>query len=149
MSKRPNDPRAIPVPSRRLARFGRLSAMTAGVAGNMALNGVAQMGRGERPSFQGLLLTPGNISRIADQLAKMRGAAMKIGQMVSMDTGDVLPPELAQIMARLRDDAHFMPPAQLKQVLNAQWPDKWLGAFTTFDVRPSRRPRSDRCIGPN
>ena len=136
MSKRPNDPRAIPVPSRRLARFGRLGAMTAGVAGNMALNGVAQMGRGERPSFQGLLLTPGNISRIADQLAKMRGAAMKIGQMVSMDTGDILPPELAQIMARLRDDAHFMPPAQLKQVLNAQWPDKWLGAFTTFDVRP-------------
>lgn len=110
--------------------------MTAGVAGNMALNGIAQMGRGQRPTVQGLLLTPANISRIAEQLAKMRGAAMKIGQMVSMDTGNVLPPELAQIMARLREDAHFMPPAQLKQVLNAQWPDKWLSAFTSFDVRP-------------
>lgn len=102
----------------------------------MAVNGVAQLGRGQRPSMQGLLLTPGNISRVADQLAKMRGAAMKIGQLVSMDTGDVLPPELAQIMARLREDAHFMPPAQLKQVLNTQWPDQWLRSFKSFDVRP-------------
>lgn len=102
----------------------------------MTVNGVAQLGRGQRPSMQGLLLTPGNISRVADQLAKMRGAAMKIGQLVSMDTGDVLPPELAQIMARLREDAHFMPPAQLKQVLNTQWPDQWLRSFKSFDVRP-------------
>lgn len=61
---------------------------------------------------------------------------MKIGQLVSMDTGDVLPPELAQIMARLRDDAHFMPPAQLKKVLSAQWQDGWLRDFAHFDVRP-------------
>ena len=110
--------------------------MTAGIAGNMALNGVAQLGQGRRPSMRGLLLTPQNITRVADQLAKMRGAAMKIGQLMSMDTGDVLPPELAQIMARLRDNAHSMPPAQLKQVLNTQWRENWLGAFQKFDVRP-------------
>ncbi len=102
----------------------------------MAWNGVAQLGQGQRPSMRGLLLTPRNITRVADQLAKMRGAAMKIGQLMSMDTGDVLPPELAQIMARLRDNAHSMPPAQLKQVLNAQWPENWLRQFKKFDVRP-------------
>lgn len=110
--------------------------MTAGIAGNMAVNGIAQLGRGQRPDMRNLLLTPRNISRVADQLAQMRGAAMKIGQMISMDSGEVLPPELAQIMARLRDDAHFMPPAQLKQVLNAQWPENWLRAFKKFEVRP-------------
>lgn len=110
--------------------------MTAGVAGNMAINGLSQLGQGQRPSMRDLLLTPQNMTRVADQLAKMRGAAMKIGQLVSMDTGEMLPPELAQIMARLRDDAHFMPPAQLKQVLNAQWPDNWLQSFRKFDVRP-------------
>jgi predicted unusual protein kinase regulating ubiquinone biosynthesis (AarF/ABC1/UbiB family) len=110
--------------------------MTAGVAGNMALGGVAQLGRGQRPAWRDLLLTPANVTRIADQLAQMRGAAMKIGQLVSMDTGDVLPPELSQIMARLRDDAHFMPPAQLKKVLAAQWHDSWLRDFARFDVRP-------------
>jgi predicted unusual protein kinase regulating ubiquinone biosynthesis (AarF/ABC1/UbiB family) len=102
----------------------------------MAVNGVAQLGRGQRPSMRNLLLTPRNIGRVADELAKMRGAAMKIGQLMSMDTGDVLPPELSQIMARLRDDAHFMPPIQLKQVLNANWPANWLRSFQKFDVRP-------------
>jgi predicted unusual protein kinase regulating ubiquinone biosynthesis (AarF/ABC1/UbiB family) len=136
MENKPTQARALPVPASRLARFGRLSSMTAGVAGNMAMNGIVQLGQGQRPSMRNLLLTPQNVSRVADQLAKMRGAAMKIGQLMSMDTGDVLPPELAQIMARLRDDAHFMPPAQLKQVLNAQWPDMWLTSFQTFDVRP-------------
>lgn len=110
--------------------------MTAGVVGNMAVGGAASLGRGQRPSMRDLLLTPRNVGRVADELAKMRGAAMKIGQLVSMDTGDVLPPELSQIMARLRDDAHIMPPAQLKKVLNAQWPDGWLRSFAKFDVRP-------------
>lgn len=130
------EPRALPVPSSRLARVGRLGSMTAGVAGNMALNGLAQLGQGQRPSMRNLLLTPGNVARVAEQLAQMRGAAMKMGQLVSMDSGEMLPPELAQIMARLRDDAHFMPPAQLKRVLNAQWPKDWLRAFSKFDVRP-------------
>ncbi|MBT8459063.1 MAG: AarF/ABC1/UbiB kinase family protein [Boseongicola sp.] len=134
-SKRSNA-RALAVPTGRLSRFGRLGSMTAGVAGSMALNGLQQLGQGQRPVMRDLLFTPSNITRVADQLAKMRGAAMKIGQLMSMDTGDVLPPELAQIMARLRDDAHFMPPAQLKRVLNEAWPENWLREFKSFDVRP-------------
>lgn len=128
--------KGLAVPASRLGRLSHLGAMTAGVAGNMALGGIAQLGRGQRPDMRSLLLTPANVGRIAEQLAKMRGAAMKIGQLVSMDTGDVLPPELAQIMARLRDDAHFMPPSQLKKVLSAQWHEGWLRDFAHFDVRP-------------
>ncbi|MEQ6201506.1 AarF/ABC1/UbiB kinase family protein [Sulfitobacter sp. HNIBRBA2951] len=128
--------KGLAVPASRLGRLTRLGSMTAGVAGNMALGGMAQLGRGQRPDWRGLLLTPANITRVADQLAKMRGAAMKIGQLASMDAGDMLPPELSQIMARLRDDAHFMPPAQLKKVLATQWHDGWLRDFKRFDVRP-------------
>jgi predicted unusual protein kinase regulating ubiquinone biosynthesis (AarF/ABC1/UbiB family) len=73
---------------------------------------------------------------VSDQLAQMRGAAMKIGQLMSMDAGDVLPPELSQILVRLRDNANPMPPAQLKRVLNAEWPVQWLRSFDKFDVRP-------------
>ena len=124
------------VPSGRLARLTRLGAMTAGVAGNMAVNGAAQLGRGQRPTMKALLLTPANMRRITDQLAQMRGAAMKVGQLMSMDTGDVLPPELTQILGRLRADAAFMPPAQLKKVLARNWPEGWLKGFERFDVRP-------------
>jgi predicted unusual protein kinase regulating ubiquinone biosynthesis (AarF/ABC1/UbiB family) len=35
------------------------------------------------------------MERIADRLSQMRGAAMKLGQLMSMETGDLLPPELA------------------------------------------------------
>lgn len=136
MDNEKSDPNALPVPSRRIARFGRLSAMTAGVAGNMALGGIAQLGQGKRPKMRDLLLTPRNVGRVADQLAQMRGAAMKIGQLMSMDAGEVLPPELADILARLRDNAHQMPGAQLKQVLSRQWPENWLRSFAKFDVRP-------------
>ncbi|MEL7116644.1 MAG: AarF/ABC1/UbiB kinase family protein, partial [Pseudomonadota bacterium] len=82
------------------------------------------------------LLTPGNVQRITDELAKMRGAAMKIGQMLSMDTGDVLPPELTDILARLRAEADFMPPKQLRQVLDREWGAGWIRQFQSFNVRP-------------
>lgn len=136
MDKKTAHSRALAVPSHRITRFGKLSGMTAGIAGNMALNGLAQFSQGQRPNMRDLLLTPRNINRVAEQLAQMRGAAMKIGQLMSMDSGEILPPELAQIMARLRNDTHFMPPAQLKQVLNTQWSDQWLKSFKRFDVRP-------------
>nr|MDJ0638803.1 AarF/ABC1/UbiB kinase family protein [Paracoccaceae bacterium] len=81
MSYSPRSSRPVPVPSGRLNRLSRIGTLAAGVAGNMALNGLAQISRGERPAARDLLLTPGNIQRVANELAKMRGAAMKVGQL--------------------------------------------------------------------
>jgi len=83
-----------------------------------------------------LLLTPGNVGRLADRLSHLRGAAMKLGQMISMDAGDFLPPELAQVMAGLRDNANHMPPQQLQKVLAAQWGKDWRTRFEWFEPRP-------------
>ena len=46
--------------------------------------------------------TSPRIEQLTRELASMRGAAMKLGQILSMDTGDFLPRELADILARLR-----------------------------------------------
>ena len=124
------------MPSGRMARMTRMGLMASSVAGDMAVNGLRELGRGKRPALRDLLLVPGNMRRIADELAHMRGAAMKMGQLLSMDGGDVLPPELAEVFARLRADAHFMPPKQLKKTLNTQWGDDWLRDVKRFDVRP-------------
>ncbi|MGP3698109.1 ABC1 kinase family protein [Rhodobacter sp. NSM] len=83
-----------------------------------------------------LILTPANVSRLAEQLSQMRGAAMKVGQLLSMDAGEMLPPELADILARLRAEAHYMPPQQLRSVLNAAWGTDWQRRFRSFNVRP-------------
>ena len=126
----------LPVPSTRIARMARLGGVAGGIAGAAALQGARAMLRGERPALPGLLLTPANIERLTGELARMRGAAMKLGQLLSMDSGDVLPPELAQIMARLRAEAHPMPPKQLRTVLDANWGPGWLSRFARFDTTP-------------
>ena len=130
------DPRAIAVPASRLTRMAQLGGLATRIAGNMAAGGAAQLVRGQRPSLSGLLLTPANARKVADQLARMRGAAMKMGQLLSMDAGEVLPPELAEILSRLRSDAHPMPGPQLKAVLTEAWGPDWLRRFQKFDVRP-------------
>ncbi|MEM9967983.1 MAG: AarF/ABC1/UbiB kinase family protein [Pseudomonadota bacterium] len=136
MTEPANPARPLNVPAGRLNRFARLGGMTAGIAGNVALRALGEVARGTRPDMRQLLVTPGNMRRMADQLAQMRGAAMKLGQLISMDTGDVLPPEVADIMARLRDQADFMPPKQLRKVLDHNWGHHWLTSFKHFDVRP-------------
>jgi predicted unusual protein kinase regulating ubiquinone biosynthesis (AarF/ABC1/UbiB family) len=113
--------------------FGRLAG---GVAGNVITEGARKLASGERPRMGDLLLTPANAMRVVDQLSHLRGAAMKLGQMVSMDAGDMLPPELAAIMARLRNDAHHMPPAQLDKVLIAEWGRDWRRRFAHFQAHP-------------
>jgi len=136
MADRSSSGRPVPVPSGRAVRLARLGSLATGVFGSVALNGARELARGRRPGLRDLVMTPANLRRVTNELAQMRGAAMKIGQLVSMDAGEVLPAELAEILARLRSDAHFMPPRQLKEVLNANWGKDWLGAFERFDVRP-------------
>jgi predicted unusual protein kinase regulating ubiquinone biosynthesis (AarF/ABC1/UbiB family) len=124
------------VPRGRLSRLGQFGRLASGVAGGMIAEGARRLADGERPAMRDMMLTPGNVARVADRLSHLRGAAMKLGQMISMDAGDMLPPELAEIMARLRDNAHRMPPRQLQQVLAQQWGQDWRKRFTRFGATP-------------
>lgn len=124
------------VPSGRLSRFGQFGRLAGGVAGGMLAEGARRLADGDRPRMRDMLLTPGNVNRIADRLSHLRGAAMKLGQMISMDAGEMLPPELAEIMARLRQNAHRMPPQQLQQVLNREWGKDWRPRFARFNASP-------------
>lgn len=124
------------VPAGRMRRMVALGGLAGGIGGRMLAEGAMRLVQGERPRLADLLLTPGNARRVTDQLAHMRGAAMKVGQLLSMDAGEMLPAELAAILARLRADAEPMPPAQLRRVLDGAWGPGWLSRFKRFDVRP-------------
>ena len=132
----PPDVKALAVPSGRWSRLARLGSLATGVAGGMLAEGARQFAQGKRPSVSDLLLTPSNARRVTDQLAQMRGAAMKVGQLMSMDAGDLLPPELGEILARLRADAKSMPMSQLVAVLNASWGEGWDRHFQQFSFTP-------------
>lgn len=124
------------VPAGRLARLSRFGALATKVAGSVVKNGTKQLAQGKRPKLSQLLLTPKNAMRVADQLANLRGAAMKLGQLVSMDAGDMLPPQLAEILAKLRQDAKHMPRQQLLAVLEKEWGENWRSRVREFNLTP-------------
>ena len=124
------------IPTSRVGRFARMARMASGVAGGMVAEGTRQLRAGKRPKARDMLLTPGNARRVAEQLSTMRGAAMKVGQILSMDTGEFLPRELADILARLRSDAKYMPPEQLLQVMTEAYGADWESLFYGFEMKP-------------
>jgi len=134
MSSKKNREKAVP--KSRLIRLGRVARMAGGVAAGMLGEGARQLGQGNRPKVSDLLLTPANAKRVAKQLSTMRGAAMKVGQLLSMETSDFLPPELAEILSQLRDRAFIMPRAQLEGRLVDAYGSQWLEQFESFDYNP-------------
>ncbi|KQN04073.1 ABC1 kinase family protein [Sphingomonas sp. Leaf25] len=124
------------VPTGRFARLSGFGRLAGGVAGGMLAEGARRLASGERPQLSDLVLTPANATRVADRLSHMRGAAMKLGQMISMDAGDVLPPELSTILSRLRNQGYRMPPQQLDRVLRGEWGNDWRRRFRQFDATP-------------
>tara|TARA_R110001592_G_scaffold57536_4_gene174650 strand:+ start:2969 stop:4288 length:1320 start_codon:yes stop_codon:yes gene_type:complete len=124
------------IPKGRLSRFGQLSSLAGRVAGNMFAEGVTEIAKGNRPRIKDLLLTPSNAIKVAEKLAQMRGAAMKVGQMLSMDAGDMLPAELTELLARLRSDAKSMPEKDLIKLLESQWGEGWQKNFKQFPLQP-------------
>ncbi|MFN9580136.1 MAG: ABC1 kinase family protein, partial [Novosphingobium sp.] len=118
-----------------LLRLSGLLPETLDVAPLLA-EGARRLAAGERPQLSDMLLTPGNALRLTEQLSRLRGAAMKLGQMISLDAGDLLPAELTAILARLRDSAHYLPPSQLNQVLIGEWGKDWRRRFARFEATP-------------
>lgn len=129
-------PEGLAVPGGRAARMLRFGSLVGGIAGGMMVDGVRQLAEGKRPRLSDLILTPANALRLTDQLSRLRGAAMKLGQLLSLDAGDLLPPELAAILAQLRAEARPMPARQLDKALTAAWGTEWHEKLASFERRP-------------
>lgn len=107
-----------------------------GLAAGAAAQGLKRLAQGQAPDFRGALLSAPNARRLAERLARLRGAAMKIGQMVSMQGEDLLPAEFAQALSVLRSQAAPMPPQQLRRVLGREYGTGWERRFAAFDHEP-------------
>lgn len=110
--------------------------MAGGVAAGMLSEGAKQLAKGNRPKVSDMVLTPSNAKRVAKQLSAMRGAAMKVGQLLSMESADFLPPELAEILSQLRDRAFIMPRQQLIESLEQAYGPDWEERFAHFEFTP-------------
>ena len=124
------------VTASRIGRLSLLGKLASGIVGGMVSEGARQLAQGKRPSLGNILLTPANAHRLTHRLSELRGAAMKLGQLLSMDSGQVLPPELSQVLERLRDGAHQMPSTQVTAVLQQAWGKEWQSQFKRFNLNP-------------
>ena len=66
----------------------------------------------------------------------MRGAALKIGQMLSIQDETVLPPEIQSALERVRAGADVMPRWQLEKQLTSQLGVDWVKQVAEFDWEP-------------
>ena len=90
----------------------------------------------KKPDLRSALVSKKNVTATVNTLKNLRGAAMKFGQLMSMDESIILSPDLAAVFAQLRSSGYSMTPSQLKKILNQSWGDGWLRNFKHFEVRP-------------
>ncbi|XP_032942548.1 atypical kinase COQ8B, mitochondrial-like isoform X2 [Catharus ustulatus] len=82
------------------------------------------------------LLSEATAERLVAALSRARGAALKLGQFLSMADSSVLTPQLQRILARLRQSAEPMPGWQSRAVLEAELGPGWQEQLQEFQNVP-------------
>ena len=87
-------------------------------------------------SLSSSVISEANAERLAEALCRMRGAALKIGQMLSIQDENILPPQIQSALERVRQGADVMPRGQLERVLANELGSDWQGRVAEFDYEP-------------
>jgi aarF domain-containing kinase len=82
------------------------------------------------------MFSAGNMERMVAKLSKMRGAALKLGQMLSIQDSNMLPEPIQQVLQRVQDRADYMPAWQRDKVLTDNLGPNWRDLFSTFNEVP-------------
>ncbi|KAI9837539.1 MAG: hypothetical protein M1819_007190 [Sarea resinae] len=120
------------------SRFGRIWHY-GGLATGMALGAVTESVRrvtGGEGSGGSLMLSPANMERLVAKLSRMRGAALKLGQMMSFQDSKMLPAPIQEVLQRVQDSADYMPASQRDKVLASNLGPNWRDLFSSFDEIP-------------
>jgi aarF domain-containing kinase len=131
--------RERPVPASslgRLASFGGL-AMNLGLgAASEAVQRVMNPGRARGPIAGSVFVTERNAQVLVDALCRMRGAALKLGQFLSIQDEGIIPKELVAIFDRVRQDADMMPAAKVEEIVARELGADWRTKIRSFEERP-------------
>ncbi|PWW78105.1 ABC1-domain-containing protein [Tuber magnatum] len=126
------------VPSSRLGRLFHYGGLAAGMAWGAAGESLRRATRGgDSGSTSGVMLSPANVERLVKKLSMMRGAALKLGQMMSIQVDSrMLPRAIQEVLTRVQDSADCMPPFQRDSVLESNLGSKWRDLFSAFEEVP-------------
>ncbi|XP_048120626.1 atypical kinase COQ8B, mitochondrial [Alosa alosa] len=128
------------VPATRLSRLINFGGLAVGLGlGTIAEVAKQSIGgkRSEKTAFlDSAILSEANAERIVETLCKVRGAALKIGQMLSIQDNSFINPQLQKIFERVRQSADFMPVWQMNKVLQEELGPGWREKLSSFEDRP-------------
>ncbi|RZC41767.1 aarF domain-containing protein kinase 4, partial [Asbolus verrucosus] len=125
------------VPSSRIGRMVSFGSLAAGLGiGTATEYAKRTFGFGESTDPSTLFLNQSNLDRIVDTLCKVRGAALKLGQLLSIQDDSIINPQLAKALERVRKSADFMPNWQVEQVMTLELGSDWRDKFVEFEEKP-------------
>ena len=101
-------------PQGRFNRLRKLAGLSMQVGTDVLKSGAKRLAGGTPD-----LLSKEAAEKLVSTLGELKGAAMKLGQAVSMDP-DLLTPEVRQVLARLQNQAPAMSYAQVARVVEAE-----------------------------
>ncbi|KAL7625019.1 hypothetical protein AAE478_004233 [Parahypoxylon ruwenzoriense] len=122
------------VPATRLSRLWNYGGLAAGMLGGAISEGLRRrLGGGGEGS---VLLSSGNMERLVSKLSRMRGAALKLGQVMSFQDSKMLPAPIREVLQRVQDRADYMPAWQRDRVLASSLGADWRDLFGEFEDKP-------------
>ncbi|KAF3499567.1 hypothetical protein F2Q69_00039447 [Brassica cretica] len=134
-------PRERKVPSTPMARAYGFFNLGAGLAWGAVkestyrlVNGTPPT-QGNKPALSSIL-SEENAERLALGLCEMRGAALKVGQMLSIQDESLVPAPILNALELVRQGADVMPRSQLNPVLDAELGPNWQSKLGSFDYEP-------------
>lgn len=134
-------PRERRVPSSPFTRALGFAGLGAGLAWGTVQESAKRLVFGtpssqDKQSAYSPFLSDKNAERLALALCRMRGAALKIGQMLSIQDESLVPAPILAALDIVRQGADVMPKSQLNQVLDAELGADWSTKLTSFDYEP-------------
>ena len=88
--------KSLPVPEGRISRASSFGKKAIKFASSIVFDGTKELLGGRSPSIKNLLVQEKNIVTFIEELAKLRGAALKIGQLLSLVAYDFLPEQVTK-----------------------------------------------------
>lgn len=141
--------RAVPsTPLARVFGFGQLAAGLAigtvaeafrqgvGRGGSKSGAGGVREGKDAKEKVRQYMVSDANSERLAEALCRMRGAALKLGQMLSIQDEGMIPPQLAKALERVRAGADVMPSTQVYGQLERSFGPDWRSQLAHFEEEP-------------
>ncbi|CAH7669575.1 ABC1 family-domain-containing protein [Phakopsora pachyrhizi] len=131
--------RSSRVPSSKLGRLFHYGGLAAGIGWGTASEAIR---RTASPSDTNggvdgsMFLNETNVKRLVDKLTRMRGAALKLGQFMSIQDAKILPPQIEEIFLKVQTTADSMPFSQTESVLKKELGNDWRGRFQSFSQVP-------------